>query len=411
MSAPLDGVRVLDLSRVLAGPWATQLLADLGADVVKIERPVTGDDTRGWGPPYATSQDGAARESAYFLAANRGKRSVCVDMARPEGARLVARLARHADVLVENFRVGALAKHGLDYASLREESPALIYCSITGFGQQGPYALRAGYDFVVQGMSGLMSITGGSDAEPMKAGVAVSDLFTGLYAANAIQAALWQRQRTGRGTHIDIALLDVQVAALANQALNFLVTGRDPPRLGNAHPNIVPYQAFATADGSLTVAVGTDPQFVQLCEVLGIAELARDPRYATNEERVTHRDALVAALQRQLSGESTAHWLGRLEAAGVPAGPVNTLGQVFADPQVVFRGLQVGAPHAAIGSVPAVRCPVRMSGADIGARRGAPPLGAHTRDVLRQELGLDDAAVDGLARHGIIGCWNPGSAS
>ncbi len=403
MTAPLEGVRILDLSRVLAGPWATQLLADLGADVIKIERPGEGDDTRGWGPPYAVSPDGTARESAYFLSANRGKRSVTIDMASPDGARLLVELALRADVLVENFRVGGLEKYGLDYASLNALNPRLVYCSITGFGQQGPYAERAGYDFIIQGMSGLMSVTGDAGGEPMKAGVAVTDLFTGLYAANAIQAALWQRERTGRGAHIDLALLDVQVAVMANQALNYLVSGRNPRRLGNAHPNIVPYQAFNTADGSMTLAVGNDQQFARFCGVLGVAELPRDPRFTTNESRVANRELLIPLLQRHLAGKPTHYWLVRLEAAGVPAGPINTLEQVFADPQVALRGLRVDLPHDSVGSAPGVRCPVRMSDADIGASRSAPPLGAHTREVLQQELGLDSATVERLAAAGVIG--------
>jgi crotonobetainyl-CoA:carnitine CoA-transferase CaiB-like acyl-CoA transferase len=401
MTAPLNGVRILDLSRVLAGPWATQLLADLGADVVKIERPGEGDDTRGWGPPWVGSPDGE-REAAYFLCANRGKRSVAVDVSQPDGARLVASLAASADVLVENFKVGGLAKYGLDYETLARANPRLIYCSITGFGLDGPYASRPGYDFIIQGLGGLMGVTGVPDGEPMKAGVAIVDLFTGLYAANAIQAALRQRDATGRGQRIDVALLDVQVAVMANQALNYLVSGRNPRRLGNAHPNIVPYQAFSTRDGALTVAVGNDAQFARFCAVLGVAGLASDVRYATNEARVANRAALIPELQARLSQQTTDHWLAELEAVGVPAGRINTLAQVFDDPQVMHRGLRIDSPHDTLGSVPGVRCPVRMSDAEVGAERGPPPLGAHTREVLGERLGLDAAALDALVARGVI---------
>jgi crotonobetainyl-CoA:carnitine CoA-transferase CaiB-like acyl-CoA transferase len=403
MTQPLDGIRVLDLSRVLAGPWATQLLADLGADVVKIERPGEGDDTRAWGPPYLQSADGTARESAYFLCTNRGKRSVAVDVAKPEGAALVRELAAASDVVVENFKVGGLVKYGLDYASLRARNPALVYCSVTGFGQDGPYADRPGYDFIIQGMSGLMSVSGAPDGEPMKTGVAIVDLFTGLYAANAIQAALHARRTTGRGQHVDMALLDVQVAVMANQAANYLVSGRDPRRLGNAHPNIVPYQAFSTADGSLTVAVGNDAQYARFCDVLGAPELASDARFATNEARVANRAALIPLLQLRLSAAPTAHWLERLERVGVPAGPINTLSQVFADPQVRHRGLRIDTAHPTLAQVPGVRCPIRMSESAIGAPLPPPPLGWHTREVLAERLGLGEAELESLAERKVIG--------
>jgi crotonobetainyl-CoA:carnitine CoA-transferase CaiB-like acyl-CoA transferase len=407
MSTPLEGIRVLDLSRVLAGPWCTQLLADLGAEVWKIERPGEGDDTRAWGPPYAhagaTQGDaGQARESAYFLSANRGKQSLAVDLAHPEGARIVAQLAARCDVFIENFKVGGLARYGLDYAALSATHPALVYCSITGFGQDGPYAARAGYDFVIQGMSGLMSVTGEPAGEPMKAGVAITDVFTGLYAANAIQAALRMRDRTGRGTHIDLALLDVQVAAMANQALNALVSGRNPDRHGNAHPNIVPYQSFRTADLPITVAVGNDQQFRRLCEVLGTPGLGVDARFASNELRVRNRAALLPLLQELLAVDSAANWLARLEAAGVPSGPVNTLQQVFADPQVRHRGLQQQLPHARVGNVPGVRCPIRMTGADVGSPLAPPALGADTQQVLARVLGLSAAQLEALARAGVV---------
>lgn len=402
MTRPLDGIRVLDLSRVLAGPWATQLLADLGADVLKIERPGEGDDTRAWGPPYVHGADPAVRESGYFLCTNRGKRSVAVDVSTPEGAALVAELAAQSDVVVENFKVGGLAKYGLDWPSLQARNPGLVYCSVTGFGQDGPYADRPGYDFIIQGMGGLMSVSGVPDGEPMKTGVAIVDLFTGLYAANAIQAALHARRATGRGQQIDLALLDVQVAVMANQALNFLVSGRDPRRLGNAHPNIVPYQAFSTADGALTVAVGNDAQYARFCAVLDAPELATDARFATNEARVANRAALIPLLQQRLSTRSTPHWLAQLEAVGVPGGPINTLSQVFADPQVVHRGLRIDREHPTVERVPGVRCPIRMSESEIGAPLPPPPLGWHTHEVLRERLGLDASQLAALAARGVI---------
>jgi glutaryl-CoA transferase len=402
MNAALEGVRVLDLSRVLAGPWATQLLADLGADVIKLERPGEGDDTRSWGPPYLESDDAKTREAAYFLSANRGKRSVAIDVAQPRGAQLVADLAARTDVLVENFKVGGLRKYGLDYESLRARNPGLIYCSITGFGQDGPYAERPGYDFIIQGMSGLMSITGSPAGEPTKAGVAIADVFTGLYAANAIQAALLARVRTGMGQRIDLALLDVQVAVLANQALNYLVSGRSPRRMGNAHPNIVPYQAFDTADGSMTVAVGNDQQFARFCVALAAPHLAQDSRFATNEGRVAHREPLICEVQRLLFAQPTAYWLEKLEQGGIPAGPINTLEQVFSDPQVRHRGLRIDTPHRGAGSAPGVRCPIRMSGATVGAERGPPQIGEHTRAVLKTQLGLADAELEELVRGGVI---------
>ncbi len=395
--APLEGIRILDLSRVLAGPWCTQLLADLGAEVIKVEKPGEGDDTRAWGPPYVQSADGSARESAYFLSANRGKRSLAIDLASFAGARIVAQLAARCDVLVENFKVGGLARYGLDYASLSAAHPRLVYCSITGFGQDGPYAARPGYDFVVQGMSGLMSVTGEPGGEPMKAGVAIVDVFTGLYAANAIQAALRMRERTGQGTHIDIALLDVQVAAMANQALNYLASGSNPARHGNAHPNIVPYQSFRTADLPVTIAVGNDQQFRRLCDVLGTPGLAADVRFTSNELRVRHRGELLPLLQDLLLAQGAAHWLGRLEAAGVPAGPVNTMEQVFSDPQVRHRGLQLELGRPGIGAVPGVRCPIRMVGAEVGSTRAPPALGADTRAVLRELLGLTEQQLEALA--------------
>ncbi|WP_129138882.1 CaiB/BaiF CoA transferase family protein [Modicisalibacter coralii] len=396
---PLAGIRVLDLSRVLAGPWCTQQLADLGAEVIKIERPGRGDDTRGWGPPWL---DGTT-ESAYFLSANRGKRSVTIDLARPEGQALVRRLAADSDVLIENFKVGGLAAYGLDAASLCEANPRLVYCSITGFGQDGPYASRAGYDFLIQGMGGLMSVTGQPDGEPTKVGVAFVDIFTGLYAANAILAALHRRETTGRGGHIDMALLDVQVGVLANQALNYLTSGRNPERLGNAHPNIVPYQAFATADGHLILAVGNDDQFRRLCEVLGMPGLADDARFATNAAHVAHRETLVPLLDARLRGAKSVEWLAAMEAAGVPCGPINRLDAVFDDPQVRHRGLRIERCHAAGEPMSLVGNPIRLDGQRLNAERAPPRLGEHTDAVLAERLGLDPAALAALHESGVLG--------
>lgn len=400
-TAPLSGLRILDLSRVLAGPWATQLLADLGAEVIKIEKPGEGDETRSWGPPWL-DVDGA-REASYYLSANRGKRSVCIDFARPEGARLIARLAARSDVLVENLKVGTLARYGLDHGSLATANPALIYCSITGFGQDGPYADRPGYDFIIQAMGGLMSLTGATSGEPMRAGVAVIDLMTGLYAANAIQAAVRHRERTGRGQAIDMALLDVQVATLANQALGYLVSGHNPRRWGNAHPSIVPYQSFATIDGDIAVAAANDGQFSKLCGALGAPSLAADPRYARNADRVSNRAGLIARLQTILADGTTAHWLCKLEAAGVPAGPVNDIAAVFADPQVVHRGMRTASSHPTLREVPGVRSPIRLSDSPVGAKSAPPPLGYDTRAVLSDQLGLEQIELDELCAKGVIG--------
>ena len=399
----LDGVRVLDLSRVLAGPWCTQLLADLGATVIKVEKPGEGDDTRGWAPPFCESQlQPGTRLSSYFMSANRGKRSVAIDIARPEGAALVRALAEQSDVLVENFKVGGLAKYGLGFTDLHQLNPRLIYASITGFGQDGPYAERPGYDFIVQGMGGLMGVTGEPEGEKMRAGVALTDIMTGMYACNGILAALHQRHSTGLGQQIDIALLDVQVATMANQALGYLVTGQNPKRHGNAHASIVPYQAFATSTGDITIAGGNDSQFRKLCAVLGEPALAADPRYATNPARVVHRDALIAHLQALLAHWQQAPLLAALEAAGVPAGPVNTLSQVFADPQVVHRGMAFTQHAETLGEIPAVRCPLRLSGAAIGSPLPPPPLGAHTATVLRETLGLEEAQIEALGVAGVI---------
>jgi crotonobetainyl-CoA:carnitine CoA-transferase CaiB-like acyl-CoA transferase len=387
----LAGLKVLDLSRVLAGPWAGQLLADLGADVVKVERPGSGDDTRAWGPPWLPGEDGAPGEAAYYLAANRNKRSVAIDIATPEGQALARRLAEKADVVLENFKVGGLAQYGLDYASLQAVNPRLVYCSITGFGQDGPYAHRAGYDFLIQGMGGLMSVTGERDGlpggGPQKVGVALTDVMTGLYASNAVLAALAWRERSGEGQHIDLALLDVQVAVLANQAANYLVGGVAPKRMGNAHPNIVPYQEFATADGYMIVAVGNDTQFRKLCDVLGKAEWGADERYATNPQRVRHRAELVAGIHAVTVTRTTGEWVALMEGAGVPCGPINTLDKVFDDPQVQARGLRIEMPHPTAGSVPLVANPIRMSATPVAYDRPPPLLGEHTEEVLADWLG------------------------
>ena len=406
-SGALAGIRVLDLSRVLAGPWATQTLGDLGAEIIKIERPGHGDDTREWGPP----EFAAAGYSAYYASTNRNKRSVTVDIAQPAGQQLIAALAQHCDVLVENFKVGGAARYGLDYATLGKLNPRLIYCSITGFGQAGPYAARAGYDAMIQGMSGLMSITGKAAAEPgsgpQKVGVAVVDLATGLYAAIAILAALVQRGRTGLGQHIDLALLDVAVAMLANQGMNFLATGVAPERLGNAHPNIVPYQDFPTQDGWIMLAIGNDGQFTQFCRCAGCPEWSADERFASNQQRVTHRLVLVPMLVELMQTRSTRAWLSVLEAAGVPCGPINNIAAVFADPQVVARGLRIEIePDAAAGNpgppVPGIASPLRLSAAPVNYRLPPPSLGAHTREVLREVLSLGDAQLDALAKQGAI---------
>lgn len=392
MGCPLQGIRVLDLSRVLAGPWATQTLADLGAEVIKIERPETGDDTRSWGPPYAADRDGRpTTESAYFLAANRGKKSVVIDMAEAEGQEAIRQLARTSDVVVENFKPGGLVTYGLDYDALARVNPRLVYCSITGFGQSGPYRDRAGYDFMIQALGGLMSVTGAAGdaagAGPTKVGVAVADLFAGLYAAIGILAALRRREQTGRGDHIDIALLDVQVATLANQATNYLTTGVAPERLGNAHPNIVPYQSFATSDGHFILAVGNDGQFRRFCEIAGCGVLADDARFATNPVRVANREVLVPLLEARTRLRSTRAWIADMERAGVPCGPINDLGDVFADEQVRHRGLRLDLPHSLAGTVPSVACPIRFADARLNQGSGPPALGEHTREVLNQLAG------------------------
>jgi crotonobetainyl-CoA:carnitine CoA-transferase CaiB-like acyl-CoA transferase len=407
MAGPLEHIRVLELSRVLAGPWAAQTVADLGASVIKVEKPVVGDDTRTYAPPYAATSDGGqSSESAYFLSTNRGKRSVTIDFIHPEGQRLVQALAAKSDVVIENFKVGGLAKYGLDYPSLKPLNPGLVYCSITGFGQTGPYRHKPGYDFMIQGIGGLMSITGEPDQRPgggpMKVGVAVADVFTGLYATIAILGALSHRDRTGAGQHIDLALLDTQVAVLANQAMNYLVTGVAPQRLGNAHPNIVPYQVFAASDGHIIVAVGNENQYARLCEVIGRPDLASDEHFATNAARVNNRDELIAALGGIFLMRTMRQWLDALERAGVPCGPINTIADVFADPQVQARGMRLDLPHPALGSVPSVANPIKYSATPISYRSAPPMLGADTDEILRDILGIAPAEIARMRKAGIV---------
>ena len=386
MPKPLAGVRVLELARILAGPWAGQMLADLGADVIKVERKGAGDDTRGWGPPFVEGKDGKPIGSAYFHSANRGKRSIELDFESEEGRRLVRKLAAQSDVLIENFKVGGLAKFGLDYKSLKDECPRLIYCSVTGFGQDGPYAKRAGYDLMAQGMAGLMDLTGMPDGEPTRIGIPVSDIFTGCYSVIGILAALHEREKTGKGAYVDTALVDSTVGVLSNQALNYLVSGKVPKRIGNAHANIVPYQVFPTADGYAIVATGNDAQYVKFCNVLGAPELGQDPRYKDNVGRLTHREELIGRLSALTEKMHRDDLLQKLEALGVPAGPINSVDQVFADPQVVHRGMKLDLPSPAAksGSIPGVRTPIVIDGWKAASEKPAPLLGEHTEEVLRE---------------------------
>jgi crotonobetainyl-CoA:carnitine CoA-transferase CaiB-like acyl-CoA transferase len=399
--APLAGIKVLDLSRVLAGPWASQTLADLGADVIKIERPGVGDDTRSWGPPWHTDAQGD-QLSAYFMAANRGKRSVAIDMATTEGQALVRRLAQGSDILIENFKVGDMQRRGLDYASLQALNPRLIYCSITGFGQTGPYKERPGYDFMIQGMSGLMSITGEPDDKssdgPQKVGVAVADVLTGLYATIAILAAIQERHHSGLGQSIDMSLYEVMAASLANQAANYLVSGVAPGRLGNAHPNVVPYQTFATLDGHVIVAVGNDSQFRKLCSAIGNPQLGENPLYMSNSLRVLHREALVVEIQACMTDRTLDQWLTILEAAGVPCGPINTIDRLFSDPQIIERGTQID-----VDGMPLVANPIKYSRSEMDYQIKPPKLGVDTDVVLQTALALDQATIDQLRGKGIVG--------
>jgi glutaryl-CoA transferase len=405
---PLSHLTILDLSRVLAGPWCTQLLADLGATVIKIEKPGSGDDTRAWGPPFLKDGKGNdTREAAYYLACNRGKLSVAIDFTTPDGRDLVHALARQADALVENFKVGALARYGLDHASVAALNPRLVYASITGFGQDGPYADRAGYDFIIQGMSGFMSVTGERDDRPgggpQKAGVAITDLMTGMYASVALLAALAHRDRTGQGQWIDACLFDSSVAMMAVMNMNYLVSGSVPARAGNAHQNIVPYQVFACADGHVILAVGNDGQFRKFCEIGGTPQWAADERFATNAARVRHRDTLVPLIDSLMRSRTQRAWLEALERAGVPCGPINRIDQVFDDPQIRARGMKLDLPHPLAGSVPQVRAPLRFSATPLAYASAPPLLGAHTYDVLRERLALPEATIFELAQRGVIG--------
>jgi formyl-CoA transferase len=409
----LGHLKVLDLSRVLAGPWCTQMLADLGADVIKVERPGAGDDTRHWGPPFLKDAQGKDTDQAtYFTACNRNKRAMTLDMAKPEGQALILKMAAQSDVLVENFKVGGLKQYGLDYESLKAVNPRLIYCSVTGFGQDGPYAERAGYDLMIQAMSGMMSITGEADGQPgggpMRVGVALIDVFTGVYATSAILAALEVRHRTGEGQHIDMALLDVGMAILANQAAGFLNTGKVPQRQGNSHPSLAPYQSFPTQDGAMLLAIGNDGQFARFCEAAGQPGWAQDPRFTTNTLRVKNREALIPAMQVQTRTRSTADWIALLEDKAVPCGPINDMGQAFSDTQVLARGLKIEqtlTPQAmaqtSVASINSVASPLRLTATPPVLRRAPPVLGEHTDEVL-QELGLDAAAVAELRRLGVV---------
>ena len=405
MSGPLSGYRVFDLTRILAGPTCTQILGDLGCDVIKIEQPGKGDDTRRFAPPYLKDDAGKETgESAYFASSNRNKRSITLDLTKPEGQDLARRLIEQSDILVENFKVGGLAKYGLAYEQLKSDFPRLVYCSITGFGHTGPYAKRPGYDVLIQAMGGFMSITGEPDGNPQKAGVPIADLMAGMYATVAVNAALCNRETTGKGQFIDIGMLDTQVATLSIMALNYLATGENPLRLGNAHPNIVPYQSFSTADGDIVIAAANDDQFRRLCDFAGVAELARDEKFKTNESRVRNRDALIEKLEAVVSRHPSTHWLEGLVKVNVSCGPINTLEQVFNDPQVKARGMELEMAHPAMGKNPArlIASPIKMSGTEPDYRHAPPTLGQHTEEVLKELLGLDAEAVAGLRERAVV---------
>ena len=403
----LSHIRVLDLSRVLAGPWCAQNLADLGADVIKVERPGAGDDTRHWGPPFAKDPNGQdTEESAYFICINRNKRSITVDISKPEGQDIIRQLAAQSDVVIENYKVGDLAKYGLDYESLRKIKSDLIYCSITGFGQTGPYAHRPGYDFIIQGMGGFMSVTGEKDelpgGGPQKAGVAIADLFTGMYATSAVLAAVVHRDRTGEGQYIDLALLDVQIATMANVASNYLTSGHSPERWGNASPNIVPYQTFKAADGWMIVAAGNDSQFRHFVQTGDEEHLADNPLYATNPERIRHRETLIPLLQTMALKKTRSEWIEALDHANVPCGPINNFEEVFDNEQVIARNIKMEMPHPTAGKVPLVRSPMRLSATPVVENRPPPLLGQHTSEVLKERLGLSDTEIQQLKDQGII---------
>jgi crotonobetainyl-CoA:carnitine CoA-transferase CaiB-like acyl-CoA transferase len=407
MPAPLTGLRVLDLSRVLAGPWCGQIMADLGCEVIKVERPGRGDDTRGWGPPNLKDAEGRdTGEAGYYLAANRGKKSLTLDIASPEGQEIARALARKSDILIENYKVGSLKKYGLDYDSLHAIHPGLIYCSITGFGQTGPYAERPGYDVMAQAMGGLMSVTGERDDRPgggpQRVGVAVSDIFTGVYSAVAILAALHHRDKTGAGQHLDMALLDVTLAIMSNQALNYLVSGVAPGRIGNEHPNVVPYQAFPTKDFHIVLAVGNDAQFARFCDIAGRPELAKDPRFATNSQRIVHRATIIPIVAEIMTEKTRAEWMEALEQAGIANGPINTLDQVFENPQVKARGMKIALPHPVAGSVPLVASPLRFSETPVAYDRAPPTVGQHTDEVLRDLLGFADGKIKVLREMKVV---------
>jgi crotonobetainyl-CoA:carnitine CoA-transferase CaiB-like acyl-CoA transferase len=407
MAGPLSHIRVLDLSRVLAGPWCGQNLADLGAEVIKIERPGTGDDSRAFGPPWLKGRDGKdTRESAYFASANRGKKSVTVNLSNAEGQNIVRGLARQSDVLIENYKVGDLARYGLGYGDVAKINPRIIYCSVTGFGQTGPYRERPGYDFMIQGMGGVMSITGERDdlpgGGPQRVGIPIADIMTGMYATVAICAALAHREKSGTGQHLDLALLDTQVGVLANQGMNYLATGEPPGRIGNAHPNIVPYQPFRTQDGDVILACGNDNLFTKFCEVAGCQHLARDPRFSTNSKRVENRGAITRLLADIFAKRTTKEWCDALEAAGVPNGPINNLKQVFEEPQVAARGMRIELEHALAGRVPLIASPMKFSGTPLEHKAPPPTLGQHTEEVLRGLLRMDDAAIARLRSGGVI---------
>ena len=386
MPGPLSGIRVLELARVLAGPWAGQILADLGADVIKVERDGLGDDTRQWGPPFVEGKNGENLGGSYYHSCNRGKRSIALDFESERGRRIVHKLAMRSDILVENFKLGGLKKFGLDYESLSVENPRLIYCSITGFGQTGPYAHRAGYDLIIQGMGGIMSITGEPDREPMRLGVAFADVFTGVYSVVGVLAALQERERTGRGSYVDMSLFDTMTSVLANQALSYLVSGKVPTRMGNAHPTVVPYQVFPTSDGHTIIAVGNDGQYAKFCQILGVPELAQDPRYKTNGDRVVNRGTLIPQLTALTAQRTRVDLLEKCEAVGVPAGPINTIDEVFRDPQIVARGMQIApkSDMAKDGVIPGVRTPLMINGKPAESDLAPPDVGQHTQEILRE---------------------------